>query len=62
MIGIVVVTHGRLAEDFLSVMQHVVGEQSHVKAICIGANDDVEERRDDITRDRKSTRLNSSHT
>jgi PTS system mannose-specific IIA component len=50
MIGIVIVTHGRLAREFLSTVEHVVGEQSHVETICIGPSDDVEERRNEITR------------
>ena len=49
MIGIVIVTHGRLAAEFLSAMEHIVGPQSHIKAICIGAQDDVEQRRNEIT-------------
>ena len=48
MIGLVVVTHGRLAEEFLSAMEHVVGAQEQVKAVCIGADDDMERRRQDI--------------
>lgn len=49
MIGIVIVTHGRLAAEFLSAMEHIVGPQTHIKTICIGAHDDVEQRRNDIT-------------
>ena len=48
MIGLVIVTHGRLAEEFVSAMEHVVGPQSHVTAICIGPEDDVTQRRQDI--------------
>ncbi|PTS91434.1 MULTISPECIES: PTS sugar transporter subunit IIA [unclassified Caulobacter] len=48
MIGLVIVTHGRLAEEFVSAMEHVVGPQSAVKAICIGPEDDMERRRSDI--------------
>ena len=48
MIGIVLVTHGRLAEEFIDAMQHVVGEQSGVAAVCIGPEDDMEERRAEI--------------
>jgi PTS system mannose-specific IIA component len=36
MIGLVIVTHGRLAEEFVLAMEHVVGPQSAVEAICIG--------------------------
>ena len=48
MIGLVIVTHGRLAEEFVSAMEHVVGPQAAVKAICIGPEDDMERRRQDI--------------
>ena len=48
MIGLVIVTHGRLAEEFVYAMEHVVGPQSAVEAICIGADDDMERRRRDI--------------
>ncbi len=48
MIGIVLVTHGRLAEEFLAATEHVVGPQSGAEAICIGPDDDMEQRRADI--------------
>jgi PTS system mannose-specific IIA component len=48
MIGIVIVTHGRLAAELLSAVQHIVGPQTHVKTVCIAASDDIEERRNDI--------------
>ena len=48
MIGIVIVTHGRLAAELLSAVQHIVGPQTHVKTVCIGPNDDIEERRNEI--------------
>lgn len=48
MIGLVVVTHGRLAEEFVSATEHVVGPQKEVRAICIGSDDDMEQRRQDI--------------
>lgn len=50
MIGIILVTHGRLAEEFVAAMEHVVGKQQDVATICIGPNDDMEERRSDIAR------------
>ncbi|QUD86028.1 PTS sugar transporter subunit IIA [Phenylobacterium montanum] len=50
MIGLVIVTHGRLAEEFVFAMEHVVGPQSGVVAICIGPDDDMEQRRRDILR------------
>lgn len=48
MIGLVIVTHGRLAEEFLSAMEHVVGRQRAVETVCIGPEDDMEQRRQDI--------------
>ncbi|MEM7568925.1 MAG: PTS sugar transporter subunit IIA [Pseudomonadota bacterium] len=48
MIGLVIVTHGRLAVEFIAAMEHVVGPQPQVQAVCIGADDDMEARRDDI--------------
>jgi len=48
MIGLVIVTHGRLAEEFVFAMEHVVGPQPAVACVCIGAEDDMEQRRADI--------------
>jgi mannose PTS system EIIA component len=48
MIGLVLVTHGRLAEEFVAAMEHVVGPQQQVRAISIGPDDDMEKRRKDI--------------
>ena len=48
MIGLVIVTHGRLAEEFVAAMEHVVGPQTAVRAISIGPEDDMEQRRADI--------------
>jgi PTS system mannose-specific IIA component len=48
MIGLILVTHGRLAEEFVSAMEHVVGPQPDMATICIGPNDDMEKRRREI--------------
>ena len=48
MIGLVLVTHGKLALEFISAMQHVVGKQENVEAVCIGPEDDMELRRKEI--------------
>src|SRR6218665_1630499 len=48
MIGIVVVTHGRLADEFILATEHVVGPQKNMRAVCIGPEDDMEQRRQDI--------------
>lgn len=50
MIGLVLVTHGRLAEQFVTAMEHVVGKQDRVATICIEADDDMESRRADIAK------------
>ena len=48
MIGLVLVTHGRLAAEFIAALEHVVGQQTQIRAICIGADDDIEQRRAEI--------------
>ncbi len=48
MIGLILVTHGHLAEEFVSAMEHVVGKQDAIASICIGPNDDMEDRRQEI--------------
>lgn len=48
MIGLVIVTHGRLAEEFISVMEHIVGPQEKVAAVCMGPDDDMEKKRQEI--------------
>ena len=48
MIGLVLVTHGRLASEFVTAMEHVVGPQDRVESIAIGPEDDMEARRADI--------------
>jgi PTS system mannose-specific IIA component len=49
MIGIVVVTHGGLAREMIAAMQHIVGPQTQIEAVCIGANDDIDVRRREIS-------------
>jgi PTS system mannose-specific IIA component len=48
MIGLVLVTHGRLAVEFRAALEHVVGPQTHIETVSIGPDDDVERRRQDI--------------
>lgn len=48
MIGLVLVTHGRLAVEFITAMEHVVGPQKAILPVCIGPHDDMEERRQEI--------------
>ncbi|MGF0539738.1 PTS sugar transporter subunit IIA [Agrobacterium sp. ES01] len=48
MIGLVLVTHGRLAEEFHHAVEHVVGPQKFVETVSIGPEDDMDQRRQDI--------------
>ena len=48
MIGLVLVTHGNLAEEFRAAVEHVVGAQTMRGTICIGPDDNMEQRRQDI--------------
>jgi PTS system mannose-specific IIA component len=48
MIGMVLVTHGRLAAEFIAALEHVVGPQKNVAAVCIGPDDNMEQRRQEI--------------
>ncbi|ODA67769.1 PTS system mannose-specific EIIAB component [Methyloligella halotolerans] len=48
MIGVVVVTHGKLAEEFRAALEHVVGPQEQLETICIGPEDDLDRRRDEM--------------
>ncbi len=48
MIGLVLVTHGGLAEEFRHAVEHVVGPQEHFETVAIGADDDIAQRRQDI--------------
>ncbi len=50
MIGIILVTHGNLADHFIEAMEHVVGKQEQVATICIGPQDDMEKRREEIAK------------
>ena len=48
MIGLVLMTHGRLADEFRLAVEHVVGPQENFETVAIGADDDMEQRRRDI--------------
>lgn len=48
MIGLVLVTHGKLAVEFRAALEHVVGPQAQIETVSIGPDDDVERRRQDI--------------
>ncbi|MHA7819084.1 MAG: PTS sugar transporter subunit IIA [Erythrobacter sp.] len=50
MIGLILVTHGRLADQFVEAMEHVVGQQPGIATVCIGPHDDMEQRRADIAK------------
>ncbi|MDR6954597.1 PTS system mannose-specific IIA component [Ancylobacter sp. 3268] len=59
MIGLVLVTHGRLASEFRAALEHVMGPQSQIEAVTIGPDDDIEQRRLDIVASVKA--VNSGH-
>jgi mannose PTS system EIIA component len=48
MIGLILVTHGDLAKEFVVAMEHVVGPQKNIEKVCIGPHDDMEIRRREI--------------
>ena len=48
MIGLVLVTHGRLALEFIDALELIVGPQTNIAAVCIGPDDDMEARRKEI--------------
>ena len=50
MIGMVLVTHGRLAIELITALEHVVGSQKNVLPVCIGPDDDMELRRSEIVK------------
>ncbi len=50
MIGLVIVTHGRLADEFILAVQHVVGKQEQIASVCIGPDDKLDSRRKDIAK------------
>jgi mannose PTS system EIIA component len=50
MIGLILVTHGNLATEFIEVLEHVVGKQDHILTVCIYPKDDLEQKRKDLLR------------
>src|SRR3546814_1004535 len=48
LLGMVLVTHGRLAEEMVRAMEHVVGPQRAIGTVCIGPNDNMAMRRKEI--------------
>ncbi len=48
MIGVVIVTHGRLADEFRAAVEHIVGRQEALATTSIGPDDDIEQRRNDM--------------
>lgn len=45
MIGVVIVTHGGLAQEFRAALEHVVGRQENIETISIGPEDNIDIRR-----------------
>ncbi|MCE9508085.1 MAG: PTS sugar transporter subunit IIA [Alphaproteobacteria bacterium] len=50
MIGLILVTHGNLAKEFIAVMEHIVGPQKQVAAVCMAPEDDMEAKRQEIVK------------
>ena len=50
MIGIVIVAHGGLAEEYRRAVEHVIGPQSGVRAISVGASCDRDAKQGEICR------------
>jgi len=48
MIGLVLVTHGNLAKEFISVMEHIVGPQKQIAAVCMAPDDNMEKKRQEM--------------
>ena len=48
MIGLVIATHGNLADEFVAALEHVVGPQKMIETVCIGPDDQMDNRRQDI--------------
>ena len=48
MIGVVIVSHGNIAKEFLSVAENILGKQDRLATICMEIGDDVEKRREEI--------------
>ena len=48
MIGLVLVTHGRLAAEFRAALEHVVGPQRQIETVAIAPDDNIESRRQEI--------------
>ena len=55
MIGMILVTHGRLAEELIATLEHVVGPQESIAAVCIGPDDDMEQHRHKIMEQTRET-------
>jgi PTS system mannose-specific IIA component len=50
MIGLVIVAHGRLAQEFVAVMEHIVGPQKQIAAIAVAPDEDMQKKREEILR------------
>lgn len=48
MIGIVLVSHTRLAQELAETLEHVVGKQDQLASVSLFPNDDIEEKREEI--------------
>ena len=44
MIGLVLVSHGKLADEFRQAVEHVMGAQDQLETVAIGPDDDIDAR------------------
>ncbi len=54
MIGIIIVTHGNLGQEFIKAAEHVMGKQPSIKALAIFPDDDIEKKRVELLKSIKS--------
>jgi PTS system mannose-specific IIA component len=48
MIGLVIISHGQLAEEFRNAIVHVLGPQENIEVIGIASEEDTDAGRDDL--------------
>lgn len=48
MIGLVIITHGQLADEFLRVAEQISGKQDAIETVCIAEQDNIEEKREEL--------------
>lgn len=49
-VGGIIISHGRVASELLAAAETVVGKLTHIEAVSIGWNDDVESAKEEISK------------